>query len=107
MYNKKMIEEIESDPRKAQSNEKKHKKRGIGLTFKEAEEVFLDPYAIEVFDAVNSTIEESRYRVLGRVRRQIVVVVVYTPRGGKSRIISARYATPNERQVYYDRLGKI
>ena len=101
------MEEVESDPNKAISNEKKHKERGVGLTFKEAEEVFLDPYAIEVFDDVNSTIEESRYKVLGRVKRQVVVVVVYTPRNGKSGIISARYASARERQVYYDRLGKI
>ena len=39
---------------------KKHKERGIGLTFKEAAEVFSDPYALEVFDSANSTLEESR-----------------------------------------------
>lgn len=87
---------------KAASNEKKHKARGVGLTFKEAEEVFADPYAIEVFDDINSTLTESRYKVIGRVKRQVVVVVIYTPRNGKSRIISARYASPKERKVYYD-----
>ena len=35
-------------------------KRGIGLTFKEAAEVFSDPYALEVFNSTNSTLEESR-----------------------------------------------
>ena len=70
---------------------KKHKERGIGMAFKEAAEVFSDPYALEVFDSANSTLEESRYKVLGRVKRQVVVVVVYTPRRGKSRISRALF----------------
>ena len=53
------MEEVESDPNKAISNEKKHKERGVGLTFKEAEEVFLDPYAIEFFFFFYSTIVKN------------------------------------------------
>ena len=96
------MQDSEWDTAKAASNKKKHKAHGISLSFEEAEEVFFDPYAIEIFDAENSTLKESRFKVLGRVKRQVVVVVVYTPRNGKSRIISARYASPKERQVYYD-----
>ena len=101
-------EETESDPNKAASNIKKHKKKnGEGLSFEEAEEVFDDEWAIEEFDEHNSTLEETRFRVLGRVKSQLVVVVAYTPRNGKRRIISARPANSRERKVYYDRLGKI
>ncbi len=101
-------EEFESDPSKAAINIKKHKKKdGAGLSFEEASEVFDDEWAIEEFDERNSTIDEARFRVLGRVKSQLVVVVVYTPRNSKRRIISARPATARERKVYYDRLGKI
>lgn len=101
-------EEFESDPNKAASNIKKHKKKnGQGLSFLEAEEVFNDEWAVEEFDEMNSTIDEARYRVLGRVKSQLVVVVAYTPRKGKRRIISARAANSRERRFYYDRLGKI
>lgn len=89
----------EWDNSKAESNEKKHT-----LSFDEALEVFDDPFYLEQYDSVNSTLYEERYKVLGRVKRQIVVVVVYTPRDGKHRIISARFALAHERSVYYDRI---
>lgn len=88
---------FEWDEDKAQSNIKKH-----GITFEEAVEVFEDPFAIESLDEENSLLDEFRYRIIGRVKRQIVILVAYTQRDGKSRIISARYATPRERQAYYD-----
>ena len=96
-------ESTEWDNEKAQKNIRKHE----GLTFEEASEVFDDPFALEKFDSLNSTIKESRYIVIGRIKRQIVTLVVYTPRGENRRIISARYATSNERKLYYDRLRKI
>ncbi|MBR6295933.1 MAG: BrnT family toxin [Treponema sp.] len=91
------MEEFEWDNNKASSNMKKHD----GLTFEMAEEVFEDPFAIEKYDEINSTIEEDRFIVLGRIKNQLVVVTVYTPKNGKRRIISARYATSNERRLYY------
>ena len=91
------MEEFEWNDCKAASNIKKHE----GLTFEVAEEVFEDPFAIEKYDEINSTIEEDRFIVLGRIKNQLVVVTVYTPKNGKRRIISARYATSNERRLYY------
>lgn len=85
------------DPKKAKDNIAKH-----GITFEESVEVFDDPYAIESLDEKNSLLDEFRYRIIGRVKRQVVVLVAYTQRDGISRIISARYATPKERQAYYD-----
>lgn len=85
------------DLKKAKENISKH-----GITFEESVEVFDDPYAIESLDEENSLLDEFRYRIIGRVKRQVVVLVAYTQRNGISRIISARYATPIERQAYYD-----
>ena len=91
------MEEFEWHDKKAVSNIKKHD----GLTFETAEEVFEDPFAIEKYDEIYSTVEEDRFIVLGRIKNQLVVVTVYTPKSGKRRIISARYATSNERRLYY------
>ena len=92
----------EWDVFKATSNEKKHT-----LSFEQAMEVFEDPFYLEQYDSANSTLGEDRYKVLGRVKKQVVVLVVYTPRDGKPRIISARYALSHERKVYYDRIKRL
>lgn len=100
-------EEFESDPNKAASNKKKHKKKnGTGLTFEEAEQVFDDEFFLEKYDAENSSLEETRFRVIGRVKSQLIVFVVYTPRNGKRRIISARVANERERKLYYEHLRR-
>ena len=96
-----VVEDFEWHDKKAASNIKKHN----GLTFETAEEVFEDPFAIEKYDEVNSTADEDRYIVLGRIKNQLVVVTVYTPKNGKRRIISARYATSNERRLYYEQFA--
>lgn len=101
-----MNENYEWDSNKAVINEKKHVARNIGITFEEAAEVFDDPFAIESLDEQNSTLAETRFKVIGRVKRQVILLVVYTPRGDKTRIISARYANTREREMYYDRLRK-
>ena len=86
--------------RKAAANIAKHK----GLMFEEAEQVFDDPFYLEKFDSAHSTLEEERYQVIGRIKSQVVVFVVYTPRNGKKRIISARAALSRERKLYYERI---
>ena len=48
------MKEFEWDDKKAASNIKKHD----DLTFETAEEVFEDPFAIEKYDEINSTVEE-------------------------------------------------
>ena len=42
--------------------------------------------------------------VLGELYGQ-VVVIVYTPRGGKCRIISMRRANSEESRIYYEHTG--
>ena len=92
-----MNEPSEWDIEKAKSNAEKH-----GLTFESAEQVFDDEFALEKYDDKNSTLDEARYITIGRIKSQIIVVVVHTSRNGKTRIISARYANSRERRFYYD-----
>ena len=86
---------FEWDEKKAENNLKKH-----GVDFHDAAAVFDDDFRIEWYDAAHSTTED-RYHTIGRVRQ--VLFVVYTERREKTRIISARKATPREEALYYDR----
>lgn len=91
--------DVDWDDYKAECNIKKH-----GLSFDEAQKVFSDPNAIEICDEKNSTIDEERYIVIGRVNDKMVVNVVYTDRNGKRRIITARLAVKNEWRMYFAKL---
>ncbi len=88
---------FEWDDDKAIANERNH-----GVTFDEAATVFGDPDALTIFDAYHSTAEE-RFITIGFSNRSRVVVVVYTEREPNLRLISARRATPRERQQYEQR----
>lgn len=63
-----------------------------------AARIFLDNNRIEEFDDEHSD-DEERIKVLGIVEK--VLVVIYTERREKLRLISARYATKNEEDEYY------
>ncbi|MBI4937285.1 MAG: BrnT family toxin [Nitrosomonadales bacterium] len=84
---------IESDPAKSAANLKKH-----GVPFEEAATALLDTLA--------RTLEEGgihgevRYITLGVSECSRLLVVVWTERGEKIRLISARQATRNERVDY-------
>ena len=82
---------FEWDPAKAKANIARH-----GVSFEAAQAVFADPQALELLD--NST-EEERWRLLGRATSDILLVV-YTERGDRVRIISARKASKREQEVY-------
>jgi len=87
--------EIEFDPVKAELNWKEHK-----IKFETASLVFSDPMRIERRDdSKGNTSEEDRWQTLGMVNK--VLFVVYTERGNKTRIISARAADKTERRSYY------
>lgn len=79
---------------KSKSNLKNH-----GVSFAEAELAFEDFYAVEEFDNEHSNVEERRYKMLAMAGEKILVVV-YTMRGENYRIISARLAEKNERELY-------
>ncbi len=86
---------FEWDSRKATANEKKHR-----VGFKEASTVFGDPLGWFQADETH-TVEEERYRLLGRSSGNRLLAVLFTNRGDDLvRIISARLATPRERRKY-------
>jgi uncharacterized DUF497 family protein len=89
-----MNTEFEWDPAKAASNQQKH-----GVSFIEAATVFFDPLSITVFDPTHS-LDEKRFVITGLSYQRRAVVVVHVDRGDRIRIISARLATPSERQKY-------
>lgn len=93
-----MVNEIfEWDDEKEKKNIQKHK-----ITFSAAATVFADDNRLEILDEEHSEAEE-RYKVIGRIGAAVsIVLVVYTPRGNRIRIISARKATSRERKMYYD-----
>ena len=84
------------DPAKAKANATKH-----GVSFAEAQTVFLDDRALLIDDPGHSQ-NEARFVLLGLgVRLRVLVVVhAYREAGGVIRLISARRATPRERQRY-------
>jgi hypothetical protein len=86
--------EFEWNPRKAGNNWRKH-----GVTFKEAHTVFSDPLA-QIFDDPDHSAEETREIIIGRSNDGRTLIVSFTERGGRVRIISARPATKRERSHY-------
>ena len=86
--------EFEWNPEKARNNEKKH-----GVRFFEACEVFDDNYSSTVRDPDHSW-NEQRYLIFGRSHEGKYLVVSYTERSDRIRIISARKMQPRERRAY-------
>lgn len=79
---------------KAESNALKH-----GITFEEAVTVFADPYLLFTEDVQHSQREEREWAI-GESENGSIVVVVFTMRRERIRIISARRATKRECQRY-------
>jgi uncharacterized protein len=86
------------DPRKAQSNWRKH-----GVAFEEAATAFLDPDGLDGEDLEHSESEPRRLR-LAKSGAGRVLLVAYTIRSDeneeKIRVISARRASRKERKRY-------
>ncbi len=86
--------EFEWDEIKNQINKRKHK-----ISFETASLVFNDENRIEIYDDQNSKIDEDRYITIGKVKE--ILFVVFTEREDKTRIISARFADNDEKEIYY------
>ncbi|MHB8404482.1 MAG: BrnT family toxin [Gammaproteobacteria bacterium] len=89
--------EFEWDAAKARANEAKH-----SVSFLEASEVFDDDYSSSVRDPDHSEAED-RYLIFGLSKTARYLVVSYTERSDRIRIISAREMTPRERRAYEQR----
>jgi uncharacterized DUF497 family protein len=87
-------DEFEWSAAKAESNLVKH-----GISFEAARCVFDDVFAFERCD-FDSASGEIRYVITGMVN-DIILTVVYTERGDRTRIVSARRATKHEQDEYY------
>lgn len=88
---------VEWDEKKSRANKRKH-----GVSFEEAQTVFLDENAIRYFDPDHSA-EEDRFLMLGMSWRLRVLVVCHCFRVDDStiRIISARRANKEEAREYW------
>ena len=85
---------FEWDENKAERNKRNH-----GVSFDEAQTVFLDNLSVMKPDVEHSNTEE-RLLIIGTSLKNRVIVVSYTERGDNIRLISARKATRHERKQY-------
>ena len=88
--------EFEWDPRKADENLKKHK-----VSFEEAQEAFVDPNGVDVFDDTHSDVE-IRFILLAFSSKRLLFVGYTTRDEDVIRIVTARKATAYEREFYYE-----
>ena len=88
------------DSEKNEANFRKH-----GVSFEEAQRLFLSGADyLELFDEDHSS-EEDRFIAVGTIEHGLVLVVWTEQEEDVIRIISARWATTNERRLFLDALG--
>lgn len=85
--------DFEFDPAKAAGNVRKH-----GVSFADAQGVFMDPFALHRVDP--DAAGEERFVAVGTGSAGTVLVVIYTVRADTIRLISARRAARGERRSY-------
>ena len=93
---------FEWDEKKSTANKKKH-----GVSFEEAQTVFVDENALLIHDPDHSD-EEERFVMIGLSDRLRVLIVCHCYRRSKEiiRIISARKAMRPEQKPYWERWSK-
>ena len=85
---------FEWDEKKAEDNLRKH-----GVSFAEAKTVFNDPFSVTIYDPDHSS-DEQRYIDIGLSSKGRLIVVSYSERGERIRIISVREAIKKEQGEY-------
>ena len=85
--------DFEFDPAKAKVNLHKHK-----VSFSHAEQALRDPFALTIEDPDSE--DEARFITQGMDSLGRILVVVHTPRGNRTRLISARKASKGELEQY-------
>ena len=78
-----------------------------GYSFKEITPVFNDPFFFEMYDRKHSTDKQTRYFGLGSLADKFFVLQVSFTEERRIHLISARDATPKEREVYYEHLRRL
>ena len=89
---------FEWDPDKAADNVSKH-----GVSFEEAQTVFQDDLFVAFEDPDHSQ-GEHRLIIMGQSTERRLLVVAYTERRERIRLISAREATRKERRAYEEEI---
>ena len=87
---------FEWDPAKDEINYRKH-----GIRFRQAKEVFADPFAITKQDRIENG--EERWQTIGAIGNATIVLVAHTVQWDEAeiiRIISARKLSKKERKIY-------
>jgi hypothetical protein len=89
--------EFDWDSRKARANLEKH-----GVSFEEAQTVFLDEFA-RLLDDPDHSADEDRFLILGFSFQARCLIVSHCYRGSDTviRLISARKATVREEETYW------
>ena len=90
--------QFEWDPKKARENVRKH-----GVTFEEAVTVFRDPLA-RIHDDPDHSVGEWREIIVGTSTAGRLILVCFTERGERVRIINARHADRAERNDYEENI---
>jgi uncharacterized DUF497 family protein len=86
--------EFEWDRRKAKYNLRKH-----GVSFEEASTVFDDLLAA-IYEDPDHSIHEKRFLMLGTSDRGRLLYIAFADRTQRTRIISARLPTQQEKKLY-------
>lgn len=84
-----------------QKNEVKH-----GVSALEAESCFSDEHGAIYQDLKHSSLQEERYLLYAKSMEARVLMVGFTVRRGKIRIITARTASRKERKIYEEEKKK-
>ena len=91
---------FEWDEEKNEINFDKHE-----VWFDEAKTIWADPHGLEIFDPDHSEDEDRFIRIdVSSLHRTLIVAFCERDEGEKIRIISARKATPREREDYEERI---
>lgn len=89
--------QLEWDAAKDVANQRRH-----GLAFREASELFTSGVDyLEIFDEEHS-VTEDRFIAIGPLQRGLVLVIWTEREDNVVRIISARWATVHEQNMYRD-----
>jgi uncharacterized DUF497 family protein len=80
---------------KAEANFRNH-----GVGFDLAKTVFKDPFTVELLDD-REDYGEERFVIIGMAESKVLLLVTYTEREERIRIISARRATQYEQDDYF------
>lgn len=90
---------FEWDEEKAKANYRKHE-----VSFEEGSTVLNDPFSFTIDDPDHAA-DERRYIAIGSSERGRILVVSYTERNRRIRIISCRKATRLERRRYEESIN--